>query len=373
MTKSTALFLTNIKYINPDSPEGGVKLCTLEYITLIETKFNIIYFPVDLDISFLYRLKNRLKMNAYNDYSVDHYEAALKKTISENRIGFVFLNLSNTLPFAKIIKDLFPSIRVILCSHGNESGDFLHEIALHKKLGGIKRALALFTLGKMLVLESTFRVYLDLVLTVSDIEANIEKWLGANNVYMVARVINGIPVKGKAIIGKIGFFGDLTHAPNFYGVDQLCEALDKANPKNIKLILVGTGEKNAMQIAKKYSFVSYLGYLNELEFSTEASTWTFCINPVFYYSRGVSTKLGKALGMEIPVITTTKGMRGYRWSEGEILQCDTAKEMATIIFKNANNLESHFYYKREILKIKNSSPDQNQMMSEICDLPIMRI
>jgi len=363
-----ALFLTNKKYIDPSSPEGGVKFCTQEYIDLIETKFEIILFPVQLKSSFIYRFKKKAGLSAYEEYKVSKYERQLKDVIKENNIQYVFLNLTNTITYSKLIKELCPSVKIVLCSHGNESGDFLHEMVLHKKQYGFKKIAAQYLLGKMLSTESTYRKYIDLVLTVSDVELNIEKWLGSENVYMVARTITGDMIDHHPAKGRIGFFADLSHVPNYYGIIRICNELKKLNTSEIELRLVGGQKIIGKSLEDEFSFLSYLGYLAEKELQEEMSTWTFSLNPVFYYSRGVSTKLGKSLRWGLPVITTTKGMRGYKWRQGEILNCDTAKEMATLIMQHANNIESSFFYRNEILKMKASSPSREQMMNEICDI-----
>lgn len=366
--KRRALFITNKKYIDYASAEGGVKYCTAEYINLIQTTFQVVFFPLDIKSSVLYRIKNRLGLNVYNDYRTSDYEAALKKVITENNIELVFLNLTNTILFSRRIKKLFPVIKIILCSHGNESGDFLHEMVLHKKQRNLNSTMANYALGKMLRTESEYRRYVDMVLTVSDIELSIEKWLGARKAYMVPRSITGETINYIPFPGRIGFFGDLTHAPNYYGVNQVCDALKKMSVQNIELRLAGMGESTGRAIEREYSFVRYLGYLTEQQLSDEVSRWTFSINPVFYYSRGVSTKLGKALSWGIPVITSKKGMRGYKWQEGKILSCETAEQMASTISAFANDKCAADFYRTEALKIKASSPGYEAIMSEICEI-----
>ena len=362
------LFISNSKYINPATPEGGVKFCTQEYIDLIKTNFEVVLFPLELKRSFFYRVIKKLRIDAYEDYAVNDYQNEIREVVIANSIDCVFLNLTNTIPFSRVIKKMLPSVKIILCSHGNESGDFLHEIVLHKNLKGVRKFAARYTLGKMLYEESTFRKYINVVLTVSDVELNIEKWLGAVKVYMVSRTIRGNLAHHQPIVGRIGFFGDLRHAPNLYGITKVCEAIRKINPGNFELRLVSSCNDSGEALEKEFPFVTYLGYLEEEKLIKEAGTWTFCINPVFYYSRGVSTKLGKALGMGVPVITSNIGMRGYLWREGKILSCDTPEEMARLILQHANNLEDAHFYRNETLKMQASSPGLFEMMNEVCKL-----
>ena len=365
MTKRKALFICNAKFLYNSSPEGGVKFCTDEYVKLVKEQFDLIEFPVAYNQNLVYRFKKKLGLAVYEDYDTNSYSSKLKKVINEEGINHVFLNLTNTAPFAAVIKELVPITKIILCSHGNESGDFLHDIAGHNKFSGINNKIATYALGKMLLKEYDVRKYIDLVLTVSDVEINIEKWLGATNVYMVARTIekyisSSIPVKG-----RVGFLSDLSHEPNFYGIKNLCEQLSKLSHHQISLHLVGSGKERAMLLEKEYSFIKYLGHLSNDQLKIEIDTWTFGLNPVFYYSRGVSTKLGKILGMGIPVITTDKGMRGYKWDEGKILVCQNEKEMAELIIENAKSEKFYLAYKEEVQKIQETSPSLSLMMREI--------
>ena len=99
----------------------------------------------------------------YDHYNINSYEIEISKIISKENISVVFLNLTNTIKFSKFFRLRFPSIKIVLCSHGNESGDFLHEIALHQQLKGINKLLGYYNLGKMLCIESVYRQYIDLL------------------------------------------------------------------------------------------------------------------------------------------------------------------------------------------------------------------
>ena len=368
MNSNKVLFISNRKYVDQNSSEGGVKLCTREYIDLLATAFEVLIFPVDLNLTFFYRVKKKLGVGVYDDYAPYIYLAQLENAITENSIQYVFLNLTNTIMFSEALKKAFPQVKVILCSHGNESGDFLHEIVMHENYRGLRKIIAQQALGKMLIIESTYRNYIDLVLTVSEVEVMIEKWIGAKEVKLVTRTIYDYTIPLHPIKGRIGFFADLSHAPNLYGIQKVCASLARLNPETIELRLVGAQKEAGNSLAKNYSFITYLGYLTEIELEREASTWMFALNPVFYYSRGVSTKLGKALSWGLPVISSRKGMRGYQWKKGDLLSCDTAEEMATIILLNSNDMTAYLYYKQQVEDIKLSSPSLKDIMNEVCVL-----
>ncbi|MEJ8842224.1 glycosyltransferase [Lacibacter sp. H375] len=329
--KQIALFLSNEIYFDETKKEGGVRLCTQEYRSLIQELFEVVDFPVRYHLNLWYRIKVKLAANAYNDYLPETYRTALKEVISKHKIKYVFINLSNAAVFAPVIKQLFgKEVKVIICSHGNESGDFLHEVTRHRH--GVpfhQELLSSVTLGKMLKKEAILRQeYIDAVLTVSPVEEEIENWIGAKKVMMVPRTIKKEFLDLHPVPARFGFMGDLSHRPNFFGIDEVCKAIAGLSHDTIDIRLVGAPQSAGEQLAANYPFVTYLGYLDREELLHEVAGWSYFLNPVFYYSRGVSTKLAKAWSWGLPVITTTIGCRGYQWLNGNPVFANTAIEMA---------------------------------------------
>jgi len=357
--KPRAIFISNKNYFDNSKQEGGVRQCTLEYLTLIETIYEVIIFKVDYNIDLIYRLRVKFGLNIYNDYKSKYYEQELIDLIKLNRANIVFLNLSNTAPFATVIKNEFGNkVKVVLCSHGNESGDLLHEtVRFRDKLSFVKKLFSSFTLGSVLQKESFFRQNaIDAVLTVSEIEEALEKWIGSRYVLMIPRKIELNQLNHKPVLGRVGFMGDLSHAPNFYGIDEVCKSISKhVNSSNIHLHIIGSPSSIGESLSKKYPFVHYTGYLDEENLIKQASTWTFFLNPVFYYSRGVSTKLAKALGWNIPIITTTIGCRGYVWDDGSLIFAETPQDFCNQIFNLSNDMSAIQNAKKERDKIISSS------------------
>lgn len=360
-----ALFICNAKFLDSSINEGGVKFCTDEYLSLIKTTFKVTQFPVVYDVSIIHKISRKFNLNAYNDYTPGKYKNALKTILQEKSITHVFLNLTNTAPFAAVIKSISSKIKIILCSHGNESGDYLHDIIMHEKYKGLQKKAATYNVGNMLLKEAAMRNNIDVVLTVSDVEEGIEKWLGAKTVCMVPRFIANQNGNYEPVSGKVGFISDLSHEPNYFGISEVCKAINLLPHEKIKIRLVGGGKERGEILQKKYSFVEYIGYLSEEKLAAEISTWTFSLNPVFYYSRGVSTKMGKSLGMGYPVITTDIGRRGYKWKEGQLPECKTAKEMALLITELSVDKNAFEFFKNEVTKIQESSPSYKEMMTEI--------
>jgi len=339
MELEKVLFISNQKFLDEKQKEGGVRVCTLEFIRLLQTRFEVVLFPVDYQYTLLKRIKLKAGVNIYNDYEPEGYREQLTGVLRQNRIKYVFLNLTNTMRFAALIKSLqLEDVKVILCSHGNETGDYLHEmVRFGQQQNVFKRLLSSYVLGSLLKLESSYRLeYLDMVLSVSPVEEQIERWLGIRHTFMVPRTVDYRPLTHVPVPNRVGFIGDLSHWPNRFGVLEMCTALAR-HQHNVVVRLVGAPESFGKEMEGKFSFVQYMGFLPEAELEKEMASWAFFLNPVFYYSRGVSTKLAKALGRGIPVITTVPGNRGYRWSDGGLLVAENAADMAKLIIGNAGD------------------------------------
>ncbi|PNW26879.1 hypothetical protein [Formosa algae] len=129
------------------------------------------------------------------------------------------------MKFSKICKGIMPDCDISLLSHGNESGDFIHELSNKKKSNLIN---GYYKLGKQLVLEAEYRKsYIDRVVVVSDIEKSLEYWLHSKDVIFLPRFFSQDFLDWNPVLGKIGFLADFTHLPNLYGVEKLCEELSK--------------------------------------------------------------------------------------------------------------------------------------------------
>ena len=373
MPAEEILFITHKNFADDHSPEGGVKYCTLEYIALLESGYKVNILKVEYNRSFLYRVKAKLGIDAYEDYDPGASHAAIALLISRHNIRNIFINLSNASQFAGYIKTRFPTanLKLILCSHGNESGDFLHQSVRFKKtMPFFKRIFSTYRLGLILKKELLFRLcYFDLILTVSEIEKNLEYWLGAKCVYMVPRVFKKQFLHREPIQNTAGFIGDLSHYPNHYGLSELCAALEKIpGSARIKIFVSGHIHPNLTALAGKYKFLHPLGYLDNEILEKEASGWCYFLNPVFYYSKGVSTKLEKAMNWGLPVLSTPAGNRGYEFGDHSITTYANASEMASaLIFKMADPQQMK-EDKAAVEKIVSESPDYKEHIKNIQNL-----
>lgn len=368
------LFISHRKFLDQTLPEGGVRLCTNDYIELLQTQFDVQFLGVDYNRSILFRLKFRIGLDAYEEYVPESYETQLNNAIVTNGIRKVFINLSNAMTFGKFIKDNFSSynVKVILCSHGNESGDFLHQAArFSERLTGYRRMFSSYRLGKMLKLESSHRQqYIDLVLTVSEVEEQIEKWLGAKHVFMVPRVFKAKFIDWKPVQGRIGFVGDISHPPNFYGVWKLCEAIQKKGvPAHFDFRIIGVEDDHSRKLKQQFPFVSIMGYMDNAVFEKEAASWNYYMNLAFYYSKGVSTKLAKGIDWGIPIISTTAGNRGYIFKGGTVLTGDAPEDIAEILEQRLSNPELVAHDRNKIINIVRNTITYRDIMATL--LPVL--
>jgi glycosyltransferase involved in cell wall biosynthesis len=369
--KRCAIFLSNEIYFDSSKQEGGVRICTEEYLKLIKQIFEVEIFEVRYYFNLAYRLRVKLGLNIYNDYKTEKYTNQIADLIKKRNVEYVFLNLSNTAPFSKVIKNTFGSrVKVVLCSHGNESGDYLHAFTRFKSSQPYyKTFFSSITIGSLLKKESYFRQKLiDAVLTVSPIEESLEKWLGAAHVLMVPRIVTTQFINRNPVLGRVGFIGDLSHAPNYFGIDELCKAIALLPTKElITLRLVGSPAAVGKQLEKNYPFVNYLDYMDNNALQQEVASWTYFLNPVFYYSRGVSTKLAKALGWGLPVISTDIGCRGYEWERGSLVIVESPADMANAVLNLSNNAEAIAKSDKEVKDLIATMPNLDSTSNLLSD------
>jgi hypothetical protein len=357
-----ALFISNKIFLDQSHAfKGGVTQCTQNYIDIIRKGYNLFFFPIDFDKSKYKRIKSRFCLGVFDDYNTKSYFGKLKDEIIQNEIKVIFINLSSAVDFSRIIKEINPLIKVVLCSHGIEAGDYFHNI-LRSGRGESKVAAAIsnYKFGKIFKKDIQYRLkFIDLVLTVSEIEKSIEKWMGAKDVFFVPSLFKCEFLSWKPILGRLGFVGDVSHYPNYFGLESLCSEIAKEDIRNnIDIIIVGKPCSNIEILKSKYSFITSLGYLEEDLLKKEASTWMYYLNLVFYYSKGVSTKLQLGVNWGLPVLTTEPGNRGYNILLEKDLICNNPIEMVQVIKSRIENVELLYSDKKSIERnVKNQNED----------------
>ncbi|MXV52820.1 glycosyltransferase [Pedobacter sp. HMF7647] len=359
-------FITDQRYISSNNAEGGVKLCTVEFLNLFKVGYDVEVIEVKFRKDFAFKITAKLGVDAYNLYSEKEFLAKIEKIQVLEPTVFAF-NMTQTMNLTKIVKQRFGNLaKVIMLSHGNDSGDFVHNFTrFNSSQPLLKRITSSYKLGNLLKKEASYKKdYIDLVLTVSPVEDAIEKWLNAKQTMMIPRVITATTIKHTPKRGRIGFIGDMTHHPNYYAIEAIANKLQQENIA-VDFVLIGGGGET---LPVKYPFIRYLGFLEEDDLRAEVGTWSFFLNLAFYYSRGVSTKLGKALGLGLPIISTAIGTRGYEWKEGQILVGNNPSEIVELIKSEAFDQQKIDEAIRQTELIAKSSPTHSQILNKLTPL-----
>jgi glycosyltransferase involved in cell wall biosynthesis len=367
-----AIFLTHPQALRSEIT-GGVQLCSQEFHTIIEGISDIAledYFvPYTRRIG--QRVAIRLGMENYSMYDVRKDAPALLEYIRQHKIDLVFINMSSMVRYARPIREAFgASVKIILLSHGNHSGDFLHLVT--KPMGrpsAFRRMLDRVRLGLLISTEAEHRVrYLDGVVALSDTERQIENWFGGKKVAFLPRRLYADFLDHAPVAGRVGFVGRLDHPPNRQGLAMLLDELGRLDHRALAIRLVGAPESWGRELQKEYPFIEYLGELSDADLEKEVASWSVFLNPVWWYSTGASTKLARAISWGVPIVTSTAGMRGYDWKQGVLMVADTPAEMAAVLLKVATDPERVRYWADQTRLIAVNGPSGDDLASLIMGL-----
>jgi hypothetical protein len=296
--------------------EGGVQLCSREFLEVVRSAFPstaVIRLPNSRALTD--RLHQRLRTSPYRVFNEEAFAArARAEWQAGGRPDVVFLNMCETIRLAKVTKTLDPRVRVVLLSHGTQSGDDLYELSGRGGIlrGGVRGWQARWKLGADLCLESEYRrEFIDLVGVMSDEEEVLERWLGAPQTFLLPRLVAPKALLRNPVRGRVGYVGTLSHTPNRVALMLTLEEREKAAEISDEVRLVGGPEEIGAMLASRFRGVRYLGPLDTPELQEEAATWELFLNPIYWLSKGASMKLAQALAWEIPFVSTRSGARGY--------------------------------------------------------------
>ncbi|HCL82704.1 MAG TPA: hypothetical protein DIC22_01960 [Chitinophagaceae bacterium] len=368
MQLTKAIFLTHRNSLYSEIT-GGVQLCSQEFHSIIRQATDIIledyYVPYTRDL--FQRAMIKWGMENYSFFDINREAPALLSYIFKQDIGIVFINMASSVRFARPIKEKFgEKVKVILLSHGNNSGDFLHLITKPVNRPSLLRNwLNKIRLGRLISTEAEYRVkWLDGVVTLSETEKQIENWFGAKKASFLPRKLYKDFLAREPVPGRIGFVGRLDHPPNFQGVIIFLEELSTRD-HGLHIRLIGAPPAYGIKIKERFPFVEYLGELSDQDLGKEVATWAFFLNPVWWYSTGATTKLARAISWGLPIITTTAGMRGYEWKKGSLLVADSPADMVTQLIKEAHSIERIRYWKEQTELIAENGPDQMELINRL--------
>lgn len=335
------VFVSDVKHLKSEIP-GGVQICTREYIELLRAcNLDVTMFPVEHSKNISTRIKIKLGIGLYQRYDFEKLSRRLIDLIEKENAKYVALNQVAFLGFGPIIKKrLGDRVKVIVLSHGNESGDIVHSIVRAEKQKNVLQLKDISYLGFVLYQESfNYTNNIDIVLSISNTDMEINNWLGAKTSIFVPRTFNPKFVDWKPELNRIGFIGTLDHKPNIDSLTALIEELGRKGANHLKIRVVGGPEETGRELEQKYEMVDYLGRLDDESFTKEATSWAIFLNPVFWYSRGATTKLALGINLGLPIASTHAGNRGYEWHKGSVMTADNAEMMAGQILENVGSFE----------------------------------
>lgn len=359
------LFVTNPDDLNAEV-QGGVQRCSHEFLALVQSlahETNIFEMPVSTG------WRDRIRRKLGTPYMLYSPENALKiaRRMSENGIVDVIFNKAETYRVAARLKEMRPDANIVVLSHGADSGDMLHETASisHSGLGYLNGA---FGLGRTLICERQLRRQANLkVVVLSKEEQVLERWLGSTRTHFLPRIIALTESRWTPEPGLFGFVGTLNHPPNFDALEQILIKLEARAP-DVKVDIVGGPASLGEQLARRFSSVNYLGRLSDADLVRVSSQWTAFLNPIFWLSRGASFKLGTALELGLPIISTLSGARGYQIpSECLAMVNDNADDFVTqiVLFSQQPSLPNNL--RKAILSSKATLMDDNSRVSAFGD------
>jgi glycosyltransferase involved in cell wall biosynthesis len=364
-----AIFLTHQQALRSEIT-GGVQLCSQEFRHIIENiaEIELTDYYVPYTKKFSDRIMIKLGLENYSMYDVEKDAPALIEYIRINQINLLFLNMASLVKYAKPVRQIFAEhVKIILLSHGNHSGDFLHLITKPlRRPSAIRRIADRMRLGWLVSIESEYRVkYLDGVVTLSETERHLENWFGGRKVVFLPRRLYADFLPFDPIPGRIGFVGRLDHPPNLQGMSILLDQMRKNDHSKIKIRIVGAPESYGRELQQRYPFVEYLGELSDKDLEREVAGWSLLLNPVWWYSTGASTKLARAISWGVPIISTTAGMRGYEWKQGALLVADTPEEMIRLMLNVAPDLAQVRHWADQTRTIAVNGPTIEDLAAKI--------
>lgn len=359
------LLISDEGHLDSEIP-GGVQICTQEYIDLLKTTgFDLTILPVAPRSDLQYRVLNRLFPAPYSRYDASAVADKALSNIVKRNISVVAINQVNLLPVGRILKNRMDGeITVLSLSHGNESGDTLHEV--RRRSGSwLDRVTGTLRLGRMMVQEARmFTDVVDLMLCMSEIEQRIDAWLGAERSMVVPRTFDPDFLDWSPVPGRCGFVGTLNHPPNEEGIRRVLEALERrtdTQASKVDLRVVGGPSEIGKELESSFSTVTYCGRLSQRDFRREAATWGLFSNPIWRYARGATTKLAQAVNWGLPIVTTTPGMRGYTWSRGTVQIAETPEEMAATLVRTSQHPEQLRQLAGDVRTIARNGPTLDEL------------
>lgn len=352
-----ALFVASDSAMNTSSV-GGVQVCVQEFLeTLQRAGYELTTMTYHGDRSLRAKVARRLTNRPYSHLVPRSCVDEIDRLCRSRGITTVFLYSCDLAGIAGELKRRLPNLRLVLLSYGLESMDYLHTVR-SRVPGHQFQSVSRYEerrLARQLIAECSQRRFIDDVVCLSAVEAEIERWLGARRVTWVPRTIPRRPLAWDPVINRVGFIGTLDHPPNAEGLVLFLRALEEQQ-RYLQVRVIGGPVQAGESIASQFAAVEYLGPLSDSAAWAEAATWACFVHPIFCFARGASTKLAIGLAWDIPIVTTEAGCRGYSWQRGSLTIGNTPEAFATAVGQLAADKDQMEAARAEARLIVESSP-----------------
>lgn len=333
---------------------GGVQLAMRDYTRTLEcVGFKVCTLTYESNRAIVARVRTRLRGSLVQQEAPPTLLSRILQEAARLNPALICFAFNVFPKISGEITKRIPTVPQLMLSQGVESLDYF--LSLRLGFRGCPIRSSARRLGAGFLDEAAQRCAVDGVLTLSPLEVEVERWLGARRALWLPRTIPESPLNFKPVDGRVGCVSTLDHPPNHDGLNRLFGELAKMFSGDFRFRLVGHPRHMGVALAEKFSFVDYLGGLDDEGLRREAATWCCFVHPLWVYAKGCSTKLAIGLGWGLPVATTVCGARGYRWDEKVIRLAETPKELAIEVLAKCS-IDRYSQHQEQAKKIVQLAP-----------------
>ena len=362
-----ALFVSFENSLSPAM--GGQQVCTRELHKLLERAgYELTDIPVCNRLSIPQRLINRIRPLAYPERWPAETKTRIAIEAEKKKVSTIFFNLIDFLPLSQLIRPLVdPKVKMVMLSHGLGSADAVHINNIAKTMPEIIKKCPIYQAQELLEKESRLLPTFDFVISISEVEAELCTWLGAQGSSWVPRVVLPGSLPWSPVEGRLGIVGTLDHPPSMEGIVRISQFLQTKRHEQLRVRVVSQSRWHGHWLERKFPWVEFLGPLNEAELEKEASSWCAFLNPIFCFARGCSTKLSTGLQWGLPCITTASGLRGYDLPSEAVVLADGPEQFAEKVLEYSSRVNAKIA-KERMEKVRNRFPDWSAVSRKMKEL-----
>jgi glycosyltransferase involved in cell wall biosynthesis len=313
----------------------ALKNCTVLSTKEQKKEFDLFSFlPERIAKALRYRYWNRSLKGTADDNFLQTYPI-LRRIFGKKKFDYVVFEDLTVINIAKIIRRYQPKARIIYDAYNVNTR--LAEAAVNNGYGDKT------TYNLIKEAESSLNTLIDYVFTCSN--SDLEQLRVMNKGVLHGTVIpNGVrvppdlPEKSKET-GNLFFCGSLDYSPNREGLLWFCKEvfpLILEQKPFVKLMVIGKGDpgEELLELLKNEAVIFY-GKVDKLEgYYRKAAV---AVVPLLTGS-GTRLKVLEAMGMGVPVISTTIGAEGIEHTTGKnILLADDPAGFAKAVIKLVEN------------------------------------